>query len=64
MAKYTCNKKKEEILKIVVEHFYEVNRFYDKVYGNNEEKFLKDRATGSYNTMMDLLHKLEIHENE
>ena len=63
MAKYTCKKSKDEIIEIIVEHFYEVNDFYDKIYGENEEQFLKDRATGSYNTMMDLLHKLRIYEN-
>lgn len=61
MAKYTCSKTKDEILKIIAEEFIKVNRDYDNSMQNNNEA-LKIRNQGRYSAMFDLLYKLEIHE--
>ena len=63
MAKYTCNKTKNEILEIIAEEFKKVNRDYDDAMQNNNEK-LKARNQGRYAAMFDLLHELEIYEKE
>lgn len=63
MAKYTCSKKKDEILEIIAEEFRKVNKDYDDAMQNDNDK-LKERNQGRYVAMFDLLHKLEIYDKE
>lgn len=63
MAKYRCEKTKDEILEIIADEFEKVNRDYDDAMQNDNEK-LKERNQGRYVAMFDLLHRLEIYEKE
>lgn len=63
MAKYICEKTKDEILDIIADEFDKVNRDYDNAMQNDNDK-LKERNQGRYVAMFDLLHKLEIYEKE
>lgn len=61
MAKYTCEKTKDEIIDIIADEFEKVNKDYDDAMQNDNEK-LKERNQGRYVAMFDLLHRLEIYE--
>ena len=61
MAKYTCEKTKDEIIDIIADEFEQVNKDYDDAMQNDNEK-LKERNQGRYVAMFDLLHRLEIYE--
>lgn len=61
MAKYTCEKTKDEILDIIADEFDKINKDYDNAMQNDNEK-LKERNQGRYAAMFDLLYKLEIYE--
>ena len=61
MAKYTCSKKKNEILEIIVDEFEKVNRDYDDAMEIDNER-LRERNQGRYVAMFDLLHRLEVYE--
>lgn len=63
MAKYICEKTKNEIIDIIADEFEKVNKDYDNAMQNDNEK-LKERNQGRYVAMFDLLHKLEIYEKE
>lgn len=59
--KRTCRKSKEEIINILAEEFYRVQRDLDNTLPEN--KVLYDRNYGRYQAMMDLMSKVEIYEN-
>lgn len=61
MAKYACEKTKDEILDIIADEFDKINKDYDNAMQNDNEK-LKERNQGRYAAMFDLLYKLEIYE--
>ena len=61
MAKYTCEKTKDEIIDIIADEFEKVNKDYDDAMQNDNEKH-KERNQGRYVAMFDLLHRLEIYE--
>lgn len=63
MRKYTCSKSKDKILEIIVEEFEKVNRDYDNAMKNDKEKLI-ERNLGRHVAMFDLLHRLEIYEEE
>ena len=63
MSRYTCEKTKDEILDIIADEFDKINKDYDNVMQNDNEK-LKERNQGRYVAMFDLLHRLEIYEKE
>ena len=61
MAKYRCEKTKDEILEIIVDEFEKVNRDYDDAMELDNER-LRERNQGRYVAMFDLLHRLEVYE--
>lgn len=61
MAKYRCEKTKDEILEIIVDEFEKVNRDYDDAMEIDNER-LRERNQGRYVAMFDLLHRLEVYE--
>lgn len=55
LPKYRCDKDKEDILSIIVEHFENIHKDLNAEHS--------DENHGRYSAMIDLLAKLEIYEN-
>lgn len=63
--KYSCKLSKQEMMEIIVNHFYEVNAEYDQVHKDPDmPEFLRHRTEGQYMAIQSLLCKLHIQEKE